>query len=139
MTASGMQYVDVRDVATAHRMLLERRCPERATDARYLLAGRYAEWEELAELLEAAAGIPLRRVRVNPRLLRAAGTICDVIKHVIPFTFPFTREGMEYATRWTPASNAKLEAELGLTPRDLQETLRDTIAWLRSAGHLDPL
>ena len=121
------------------RTLLERGCPEQATDARYFLAGRYTEWAELAELIEAAAGFPIRRVKVNPSVLRAVGSICDVIKHVIPFSFPATREAMEYVTRWTPASSAKIESELGVKHRDIEETLRDTVNWMRSAGYVRPL
>ncbi len=136
LTTAGMQYVDVRDVAIAHRMLLERGSPDVATDGRYFLAGRYTAWAELAELLEAAAGIRLRRVGVNSSLLRAAGSVCDVVKHVFPFSFPMTREAMEYVTRWTPASSAKIERELGMKHRDVAETLRDTIAWMRAEGHV---
>lgn len=138
LTSSGIQYVDVRDVAIAHRTLLERGCPETSAQARYLLAGRYTAWAELADLIEAAAGSRLRRLKVNPRVMRSAGSICDAIKHVFPFEFPLTREAAEYVTRWTPASSAKIERELGIRSRDIEVTLRDTVAWMRAAGHVRP-
>lgn len=133
-TSTGYQPVDVRDLADVHVALVESKQPS----GRFVAAGRYHPWSDLFDRIEALTGRPLRRVRAPAPLLRALGVAADVVKRVVPFALPLTRETMEFATRWQPADASPTESELGIRFRDLDETLVDTLRWLVRAGHLRP-
>ncbi|MDX1732917.1 MAG: SDR family NAD(P)-dependent oxidoreductase [Halioglobus sp.] len=131
-TSSGLQVVDVRDLARAQRALLEA-----PTRGRFLVSGHYVPWRELGDMLEKISARRLRRVPVPGPVLRAAGTLVDLIRRVHPVDSPVSREATELATRWVYCDDSKLRATLALDHRPLEETLRDTVAWLAAAGHVD--
>ncbi len=133
-TSSGYQLVDVRDLAALHVALL---CAEDAP-ARCIAAGHLIAWGPLADLLDQITGARVRRVPIPGGLLRALGSLGDLVKRVRPFDFPLTREAMEFASRWPGAENGPGLAELGIALRAPEETLRDTIRWLHRAGHVEP-
>lgn len=130
-TTSGMQLIDVRDLADVHVRLLERQ-----QAGRYVVGGHYRSWIALADELEALTGLRVRRVPVPARLLHVLGTVTEFISPMLPLQIPFTREAATFGTHWVIADSNKLCRELGLEFRDLRETLRDTIVWLNKAGHL---
>ncbi len=131
-TTSGFQIVDVRDLARLHVALLE----GAREPGRWAAAGPFVPWSELADLLDGLTGARVRRLAVPGGVLRAAGRVCDVIKRMVPFDFPLTREGMEYATRWVPVDAGPTTEALGVHFRTAEESFRDTIRWLVAAGHL---
>lgn len=135
--SSGNQYIDVRDLAVAHRRILElRELPGAEGPHRYTLGGHYIPWVELGPLLERLTGRPPRQVPLNPRLLRVAGGVLDRLERFLPLDVPVTAEGVGYATRWVPMDNSWAEQRLGLTLRPVEETLADTIRWLCAKGHI---
>lgn len=138
ITTTGMQYVDVRDLAHTHRLLLERGCPATPTQARYFASGSFQTWASIADQLEKASGRRVRRIPASPGFLLAMGTLCDKIKRFLPFEFPMTREAMTIVTQWAIADASKVQAELGVDFRELEHTYRDTIAWMRKARHMKP-
>ncbi len=82
------------------------------------------------------AGRRLRLVPAPPSLLRALGRGGDLVKRIVPFEYPLTRESMEIVTRMPPVpSSPELEA-LGVRFRDPAETYRDALQYLVVAGHL---
>ncbi|MDG2048059.1 MAG: NAD-dependent epimerase/dehydratase family protein [Halioglobus sp.] len=131
-TTSGIQIIDVRDLAKAHLGLLERGGPP----ARYLMGGHYFSWTDYAEEMEAVTSQKFRRVRVRPRLLKAAGAIGDMLSRFINIEFPLSEESVTYATEWTVADDSLIKKTLQLQYVTTAETLRDSIAWLHSSGHL---
>jgi len=132
VTSSGFQCVDVRDVAALHVKLLE--LPPGAH--RYAAAGEMLPWAEVYALLDRLTGTRLRRFPVPGPLMRALGSVGDVVKRVWDFNFPLTRDSMEFATQWPGADAARTTRELGLVFRPAAETYRDTLAWMFRAGHL---
>lgn len=132
LTSSGLQVVDVRDVAALHIKLLELGPGAH----RYTAAAEMLSWTEICSLLERLTGVPVRRIRVPGRLLRAAGSVGDVLKRVHDFSFPLTRDAMEFTTRWPGADAERTTRELGVSFRDVAETFRDTLVWMYRAGHL---
>ena len=133
LTSGGFQVVDARDLAAIHVALIERD----KGPGRYIAAGHFKPWRELADLIEAITGRKLRRLAVPGALLRAGGRIGDVIKRVVEFDFPMTSETMSFATLWQGADSRATLDELGLDFRDPRETLADTLRWLHQAGHMD--
>jgi dihydroflavonol-4-reductase len=132
ITSSGIQVVDVRDVAMLHQRLLD--LP--AGPHRYAAAGEMLSWSDYFLLLDSLIGRRLRRVRVPGGLLRAAGSAGDVVKRCYDFEFPLTRDSMEFMTRWPGADAERTTRELGLHFRDAAATYRDTLIWMYRAGHL---
>jgi nucleoside-diphosphate-sugar epimerase len=132
VTSSGFQPVDVRDVAALHVKLLE--LPAGAH--RYSAAAEMLPWAEIYPLMDRITGGRVRRFAVPGWLMRAAGSVGDVVKRVYDFNFPLTRDSMEFATQWPGADAARTTRELGLAFRPIEETYRDTLAWMYRAGHL---
>jgi nucleoside-diphosphate-sugar epimerase len=132
VTSSGFQPVDVRDVAALHVRLLE--LPAGAH--RYAAAAEMLPWSETYALLDRITGGRVRRLAVPGWLMRAAGSVGDVVKRVCDFNFPLTRDSMEFATQWPGADTARTTRELGVAFRPIEETYRDTLAWMYRAGHL---
>jgi dihydroflavonol-4-reductase len=132
VTSNGFQVVDVRDVAALHLKLLD--LPPGAH--RYAAAGPMLPWAEVYDLLDRITGARVRRLRVPGAVMRAAGTLGDLVKRVVDFNFPLTRDSMEFATRWTGADASRTTRELGLAFRDPEESYRDTLRWMHRSGHL---
>lgn len=135
-TGSGFQCVDVRDLAEAHRFLLEHPMQGDACEARYLVAGHYYAWAGLKTLLEGLLGYRLRTPKVPGGLLRGFGAATDLAKRLVPFETPISAEAMRFITQWAPASSARYLAHAGTAFRAGEETFRDAIRWLHANGHL---
>ena len=97
---------------------------------------RYWRWDDFFSLLDRLTGRHIRRMTVPGRVLRAAGSACDVVKRIYDFDFPLTREVMEFTTRWPGADAGRAMEDLGLRFRDAEETFRDTVVWMYRAGYL---
>lgn len=132
ITTSGIQLVDVRDVAEAHRRLLERGGPP----DRFLMGGHYLTWSELADALDTATGRSLLRIAMPAAGLRLFGALMDVLGRFVPTEVPMTAEAARYATDWAVADDRHLHETLGLAWRDVRQSLHDTIAWLEASGQL---
>ncbi len=116
--------VDGRDLALGHLLAAERGKPGR----RYIIAGHYMSVGELlAAMAEAAGGAP-PHLRLSPRL--AAGGWLG--------RFAAPAAGLPHdLSAWQPLDAARARQELGLAePRPFAETCRDSVDWLRAAGHL---
>jgi nucleoside-diphosphate-sugar epimerase len=131
---SGNQWVDVRDIATAHRRLLEMELPP----GRYTLGGHYIPWTKLVDLLSEITGNKKRKLHVPGSVMRGVGMMVDAINKMreTPIEAPITHEGMVYATNWVKMDDSKAKADLGLTFRPVEETMSAAIRWLHSAGHI---
>lgn len=133
VTSGGFQVVDVRDVAALHARLVE----IEPGPHRFAAAGPMLPWAEVYALLDRITGVRVRRFPVPGALLRAAGTLGDLVKRVHDFNFPLTRDSMEFATRWPGADASATTRALGLAFRDPEESFRDTLRWMHRAGHLE--
>jgi len=132
LMSSGNQYVDVRDIAQVHLMLLE----QRPQAGRYILGGHYIAWRDLASVLEPIVGRKLIKVPLHPGAMRMAGKLFDKLTPYFNLDIPVTEEGMTYATRWVKMDNSKVEQELNFEFRPIEESMTDCIAWLYEAGHI---
>jgi len=133
-TSSGLQLLDVRDLAELNRRMLE--LPP--TPCRYIAGGEFIPWSEMGPLLTSLTGTPVKVQPIPGTLLRALGRIGDAVKRLYDFDFPLTYEAMCFATLWPGADASGTERDLDMRFRPKEETLRDTIRWMAAAGHLDP-
>ena len=132
-TSGYFQIVDVRDLAALHTVLLER--PEGA--CRYAAAGPMLSWPDTYKVLDEVTGKWVWRVPIPGPLFRALGSIGDLIKPFYDFSFPLTRDAMEYATRWPGCSAEQTTRDLGVSFRGAPETYADTLRWMYEVGHLE--
>lgn len=135
-TTTGIQVVDVRDLAQAHRWLLEHPPTSDFEDARYIVGGRFYPWSELHRHLEALLGRRLFSPRLAPGLLRAMGATVDRIKKVVPLQTQISAESMAITTQWSPGTSSRFLTRSDLRFRRGEETFGDTIRWLVEAGHI---
>jgi len=131
-TTSGMQLIDVRDVALAHVRLLERGGPA----DRFVLGGQYFSWPAFGDLLEEVTGRPFLRVWTPRLALRLVGEIGDLVNLFVHLETPLSREAMIYATEWAESDDSHVKRALGLEYRDIRETVGAAIHSLQAAGHL---
>ena len=132
LTTAGMQFVDVRDVALSHRKIVE----SAPGPGRYLVAGTFLPWRELADTLEAASGRKLRRIPFPAPMLRATGRFLELVRNVVDIELPLNSEAAAYVTRWDAVPNsASLEA-MGVTFHDVRQSIEETVRWMRENGHL---
>jgi dihydroflavonol-4-reductase len=132
LTTAGIQYVDVRDLARAHVRIIE----AKTGPDRFIVAGGFLPWPDLARSLEAATGKELRKIRVPGPVLRASGRLLELARKVVDVDLPLTSESAAYVTRWDPVASSAVLEEMGVTFRDVHESIADTVRWMRDAGHL---
>lgn len=131
-TTSGIQIIDVRDLARAHLGLLEQGGPP----SRYLMGGNYFSWADYADLMETVTRRKFRRIKARPGVLKAAGILGDVLSRYIKLELPLSRESVIYATEWAVADDSLIKDTLGMEYRATADTLLASLDWLRSSGHL---
>lgn len=131
-TTSGFQFVDARDLADAHIRMLE----TPPAPARYIAGGHFLGWPDFADRLERLEGTRVRRLPAPRAMLMGAGKLLDIVRKVVPIEFPVTEEAMVYATNWHAVPSSPAIFDLGVRFRDPDETLGDSVAWLRRAGHI---
>jgi len=112
VATTGLNVVDVRDVAIGHALALELGKP----GERYLLGGRDLWLEDLFAQIAAIAGRPRPRIRVPYAVARAAGTLGFVNRYEVRLA----RLPMFF-------SSEKAERELGYEPSPIEPALRDAV------------
>jgi dihydroflavonol-4-reductase len=123
VSGGGICLMDVRDAARAHVAAMERGVPGR----RYLATGHNVTLEQLFGRLEAMTGRRAPRLRVPARV---AVPLADVAERLNVLT-AFDRAQARLMARYWWYDNRRAEEELGVRFRPLDETLRDTVRWLR--------
>ena len=104
--------------------------------SRYVLGGTYFPWADFGDLLEEVTGDRFLRPPAPAAALRWAGWLGDWLARIVPTELPVSQESVTYMTEWAPSDDSAALRDLDLRYRDPRETLRDTIRWMREAGHL---
>jgi nucleoside-diphosphate-sugar epimerase len=133
LVAGGFDWVDVRDVAASVLAAGARG----TRGARYLLPGQWRTIVEIAELVEALTG--RRRPRmVSPMWLARTAAPFAVGWAKLRRRRPlFTPNSLVALRNHKQVRGDRAHAELGHTPRALDDTVRDTLDWFRAHGMLE--
>lgn len=122
----GYDFVDVRDVAAGCLLALE----HGQRGASYILSNRHYEVKEVLDIVRSEAGG--RRLPVLPMgIARAAAPLLQWIARLRGRRPLYTAYSLYTLKSNDRFSHDKATAELGYRPRDLRDTLRDTVLWLR--------
>jgi nucleoside-diphosphate-sugar epimerase len=132
LTTTGRLCVgDVRDVALVHAALMRRHDGPR----RYPAFGHAIRHTDLHAMVCRAAGV--RRANLAaPWFVVLANMPFLWLMSVIAPGSGMSVDGPYITTRDSRADNSPSEHELGVTFRPTEDSVRDTVAWLKSAGHL---
>lgn len=128
----GGMWVDVRDVAKVHAAVVE---PGRGS-RRYMITGHYIALKDLTVMLREITGHPGRIVVVPVGAAEAIGRMADYVQHIVPGRVPLGYGGIWIAALRPHCDDSRTVKELGITPRDLRETLTDLVRWLADQGHI---
>ncbi len=122
----GYDFVDVRDVA--------RGCIAAAEYGRagesYILSNRYCTIAEILESVRAVAG-GRRKICLPLSLARVFAPLFEWYARARHTRALYTRYALSTISGGGRFSHEKATRELGYAPRDMCETIRDTVYWLR--------
>jgi len=122
--------VDVRDVAAGLILTMERG----QIGHRYILGGESVSLKKILKLMATISGRRHLSIPVSGRVAEAAAAMLEFISDHITHRPPSgTAEGVRIALRASELSIEKSRSELGYTPRPIEPTLRETIAYLLGA------
>jgi dihydroflavonol-4-reductase len=128
---TGLNLVDVRDVAAGHRLALERGVPGR----RYILGNRDMTLREIFEELGALTGRRAPRVRVPHALAVGVAALDEVVEGRLlrrPPAAPL--DGARMARKRMFVRPDRAVAELGVPRSPVRTALADAVAWFEAAG-----
>ena len=125
--SGGLNFVDARDAAAAMVTAMEKGVPGR----RYLIGGHNLTIREFFALLERVSGVRGPRWELPESWSRGGAALLRGLARVAGSRYPVEDETIEMGYRFWYCDSARAKQELGFAPRPAEETLRDTIAYLR--------
>jgi len=123
----GLNFVDVRDAADALIKAMRVGVPGR----RYLLGGHNITVKEFFALIERVAGVRAPRLEISETWSRRGAAFLRRLYGWAGRNFPIDDCTLEMAYRFWYFDSERGKSELGLTPRPAEETIRDTVDFLR--------
>ncbi len=123
----GLNFVDVRDAAAAFIAALEKG----EHQEKYLLGAVNLTFEQFFGRLERLSGVSAPMIRMPKKWAVAGSGIINSIYKNWGKASPVMPNEVEQAECFWYFDSTKAEEALGFAPRDPQETLQDTIAYLR--------
>ncbi len=126
-------FIHVRDVAGGLIAARDRGTP----GTRYLLGHENVTMRELLERLHEMTGVRMPSARAPYPVALMAGYMAEWIANVMTRRAPQAPlTGVRLAGRRVYFDNTRAREELGLSPRPLEEALRECLLWARKEGHI---
>ncbi len=125
--SGGLNFVDARDAAAAFIAALEKG----GHQEKYLLGAENMTFPEFFGRLERLSGVAAPVIRMPKKLAMAGSTFIESVFSNWGKTSPVAAKEVEQAEYFWYFDSSKAQEELGFSPRDPQETLNDTISYLR--------
>lgn len=129
---TGLNVVDVRDVAAGHLLAAERG----RVGEEYILGHRNMTLREIVETLGAITGRPAPTVRLPHWIPLGVAAIDTVLARLLPREPWLPLEAVRLARHKMYFDPAKAVAELGLPQTPIEEPLRRAVDWYRSHGYV---
>lgn len=131
-TTGRIAIVHVGDVAAVHAALMK---PHQGP-ARYPALGHAVRHCDLQRLVCEAAGVRRLNLPVPP-LVAITGLPLFALVGALGIRWANSPDGAYLTWRDHPVDNAVSERELGVRFRPAEDSVRDTVAWLKATGHLN--
>ena len=129
---TGLNLVDVRDVAEGHVLAAERG----RVGERYILGNRNMTLREILEMLSEITGIPAPRVRLPHWVPLAAAAGERVLSRVRRRPPAISLDGVRMSRHRMFFDPAKARRELGLPSSPVEDALARAVEWFRANGHV---
>ncbi len=128
---TGLNFVDVRDVAAGHLLACEHGRP----GERYILGSENLSLEQLFMRLERTTGVPAPARKIPYALAMAAGVVTTGIAGITgrPPKAPLDAVRMARKKMWV--RHAKAAGEFGYAPGPVDDALARAAAWFRENGY----
>jgi len=129
---TGLNFVDVEDVATMHVRALEQGTP----GERYILGGENLTLKQFLDRMAAITGLPSPSMRVPNSVAMTFAFFDEWITGRLRGREPrATAEAVRMGRKKMFASSAKAERELGYQVRPIGAALQSAIQWFRAHGY----
>jgi dihydroflavonol-4-reductase len=125
--SGGLNLVDVRDAADALIRAMDGGAPGR----RYLVGGHNMTVKDFFSALERLSGVKGPRMELPETWSRTGAGFLRGLYRIVAQEYPLDDPTVEMAYRFWYFDNSRAKSELGWKPRAAEETLKDTIAYLR--------
>jgi dihydroflavonol-4-reductase len=129
MPRGGLNFVDARDAAAAFISALE----QGRHQEKYLLGAANMTFAEFFRRLERLSGVSAPMLKMPKQLAMAGSNLISSVFKNWGKASPVEPKEVEQAEYFWYFDSSKAEEELGFSPRDPQETLNDTIQYLRES------
>lgn len=128
---TGLNLVDVRDVAAGHYLACERG----RTGERYILGCQNLTLEQILGRLAAASGLPAPATRIPYALAYAAGAASTGWARLTGRAPRIALDSVRMSRRKMWVSHQKAARELGYTPGGVDDALKRAVDWFRANGY----
>jgi dihydroflavonol-4-reductase len=128
---TGLNLVDVRDVAEGHRLACERGKP----GERYILGCRNLTLQQIFGRLEAISGVPAPRREIPYAVAYAAGVLTTGWALLAGGEPLAPLDGVRMARKKMFVSHDKAAEELGYAPGSVDGALARAVDWFRANGY----
>lgn len=129
---TGLNLVDVRDVAAGHILAMERGRP----GEKYILGHRNMSLKEILEALAPIAGRPAPRIRVPHWLPLAVAAMDTGFARLRGGRPRYELDAVRLARKMMFFDSGKAVRELGLPQTPVEEALGRAVAWFRDSGYV---
>jgi dihydroflavonol-4-reductase len=129
---TGLNVVDVRDVANGHLLACERGRP----GERYILGGQNLTLQQIFEKLEAISGLAAPRVQIPYAVAYAAGVVTTAWAHISGVEPRAPLDAVKMARKKMWVRHDKAARELGYNPGEATAALRRAVEWFRANGYV---
>jgi len=125
--SGGLNFVDARDAASAFISAVEKGKHQE----KYLLGSANMTFPQFFGRLERLSGVSAPMFKVPKKLAMAGSSMIESVFKNWGKASPVASKEVEQAEYFWYFDSSKAEEQLGFAPRDPQETLQDTITYLR--------
>ena len=123
----GYDFVDVRDVADG----IISACQNGKKGDCYILSNRYVGVKELVDIISQAAGVKKIKTILPMWIAKVTAPLSEIYYKIKKEPPLYTKYSLYTLTSNSNFSNEKAKKELGFKNRSMEETIADTVKWLR--------
>jgi dihydroflavonol-4-reductase len=129
---TGLNLVDVRDVAEGHALAAEKGC----VGEKYILGNRDMTLKEIFDALSRLTGIPSPRIRLPHWVPLAAAAVDTYASRLTGRTPRVPLEGVRMSRHRMFFDSGKAVRALGLPQSPVEDALARAVAWFRENGYV---
>ena len=128
----GYDFVDVRDVADG----IISACDKGKKGECYILSNRYVEIKELLDIISEVRNTKKIRTMLPMWLAKLTAPLSEIYYAILKEPPLYTKYSLYTLKSNSNFSNEKAKKELGFKNRELKETIKDTVTWLKQNNRI---